>query len=106
MAKTELMLPSGFGHELVLVSSILYIKSDRKCCTIVTTGKTYTVIRSLRYFVNELPEDIFFRSHKSYLVSLTYVQAISKKTLFVAGRPLPFSPRARASFYRRVLKIG
>ena len=100
------MLPYGSNHELVPFASILYIKSNRKLSTVVTTAKAYTITRSLRSLIRELPEGMFFRSHKSYLVSLTYVTTISKSSVFVAGNPVPLSTRARTNLYGKVVKFG
>src|SRR5437773_657794 len=97
MTETDLMLPNGPGWELVPISNIQYIQSNRKLCTIVTVKAAYTISASLRSFLQRLPPSQFIRIHKSYIIALSHVHFIGKTHLQVAGRSLPITPRAKTA---------
>lgn len=50
-----------------------------------------------------LPQDIFFRIHKSYLVNTSYIDTISGGRLFIKGKELPVSKLRREELLTKVV---
>lgn len=71
---------------------LLYLRADGNYCYLQTrTGESHTVKWSLRQLLEHLPNDIFMRIHKSYLVNIRHVEALDLKNreLQVNGETLP-----------------
>ncbi len=75
-------------HKLVL-SSILYIESDRNYITVVTETQKLSYIDSLKNWTAKLPETQFIQVHKSYIINSKFVDKISGNTLFVKANKIP-----------------
>jgi DNA-binding LytR/AlgR family response regulator len=61
----------------ILYSDILYIESLKNYISIYTTDKEQTVtLLTMKEMEERLPSNIFFRSHKSFIVSLDKIKAI------------------------------
>ncbi|MCC7504035.1 MAG: response regulator transcription factor [Saprospiraceae bacterium] len=89
--KVEAMTPPKKGltvhdHRLgkvaLLYNDILFFKAQNAAVDIViwrnNRSKTLASYRTLKEFEEELPEEIFFRSHKSYLVNLAWVDRFER----------------------------
>ncbi len=75
-------------HKLVL-SSILYIESDRNYITVVTETQKLSYIDSLKNWTAKLPETQFIQVHKSYIINSKFVDKISGNTLFIKANKIP-----------------
>lgn len=70
---------------------ILYVEAFSHYVSIVTREKKYNVREKISTFEERL-ENVFFRTHRSYLVSLKHVTRISRKTVCVNDKiELPLS---------------
>ncbi|MDO5978450.1 LytR/AlgR family response regulator transcription factor [Flavivirga spongiicola] len=75
-------------HKLIL-SSILYIESDRNYITVVTETQKLSYIDSLKNWAVKLPETQFIQVHKSYIINSKFVDKISGNTIFVMANKIP-----------------
>lgn len=69
----KLMVNIGSSYQVLDVSEIIYIETDKRACRIHTKDRDYLQNESLNFYENRLRSDRFFRIHKSYLVNLDYV---------------------------------
>ncbi len=85
------------GRELVPFNKILYIKAEGSYSTFVLDGsKEITASRNLSYFERKLPEQVFFRTHRSYIVNLQAIKAIMRDgVLMVDESVVPISRKKR-----------
>lgn len=65
--------------------SILYAEADNIYCKIRTCKNTYTYKKTLSQFEKELSSDYFFRTHRSYLVNINYVESYSKNEIILTN---------------------
>ena len=76
----KILFPSNNGYNIVKISSILYCQAEINYSTAYTSdNKSYTISHTLKYLEETLPETIFFRTHKSYLVNLNHIKSFDKK---------------------------
>lgn len=106
MDQTEILLPNGRNWDLVPISTIQYIEANRKLCRVVTATREYCISRSLQSLETHLPKLQFLRIHKSYIVSISYVNSIGKSELNIAGRSLPVSRTVLPGLFKRFPKVG
>jgi two-component system LytT family response regulator len=50
-----------------------------------TSGKIYTIYTSLKLILEKLPPFLFFRSHKSFIINLKFVEIISGNEITMKG---------------------
>jgi DNA-binding LytR/AlgR family response regulator len=67
--------------EKICKCDILYIESDKKYCTIVTTNKKYVIRTALKNIHNQLNDDNFVRVHRSYLINQQHIQYVDTQNL-------------------------
>lgn len=71
-------------------SDILYVESFLHYIVIQTTDKAYKIKESLSAFEQKLSDD-FYRTHRSYLVSLKHITGISRTSVTVGRTELPLA---------------
>jgi DNA-binding LytR/AlgR family response regulator len=81
----------------VNINEILYIHSLSNYYKIVTSGKNVVAYGSLSSLENELPTSRFIRIHRSYLVAIDKIEAISSNSLILNGQALPIGRNYRSS---------
>ncbi len=74
----RLMLKHKEGLSFVDIPSILLIqREERSSVLYLADGSRYISSDSLGDFEQRLPQDTFFRSHKSYIINLNHIDSIS-----------------------------
>jgi two-component system LytT family response regulator len=77
-ASGRLMLKHREGLSFVDIPSILLIqREERSSVLYLADGSRYVSSDSLGDFEQRLPENLFFRSHKSYIINLNHIDSIS-----------------------------
>lgn len=67
------------GYEMVNIKDIIYCEADQNYTIVhISSGKTLTVSKTLKFVEDMLPTDIFFRCHKKHLVNLNYIKKYSR----------------------------
>ena len=61
---------------VVPVNDILYCKASERNTLVVTSDYTYTVSSKIIDFIAKLPSDLFFRSHRSYVININHIDEI------------------------------
>ena len=85
-------------------SDIIYIESEAKSLIIHKTNETLRVAGFLEDAEKTLPQDIFVRCHKSYIVNLKYVSGYSKMKLsLMDGAVIPVSRSRKDDFEAKYL---
>jgi two-component system LytT family response regulator len=75
----KIALPTVNGFELERVNNIVYCQAEENYTKILTNrDEAIMVAKTLKNIETLLPEKMFFRIHKSYLVNLNYIKSYSK----------------------------
>jgi len=73
----------------VLFSEMLYIESQREYIKIVTTKGEYLSKMSTNEIEDLLPEQLFKRIHRSFIVSVNQIDAYTAEMVEIKGIPIP-----------------
>lgn len=73
----------------ILFSEILFIESQREYIKVVTTKREYLSKLSTREIEMMLPEQLFKRVHRSYIVSVAKIDSYTADTVEVGGASIP-----------------
>lgn len=76
--------------------SIIYIKAESNYCNVISTKGSYTIRATLKEVTMKLPNSLFFRSHKSYLINLKKVSAINSVEVHLDSHRLPIGREQQA----------
>ena len=71
-----LLLKSGTDYHPVPYADILYIEGAGNYSIFITPTKKIMALMNLKAALGKLPEDKFFRIHKSYIVNLAQIDTI------------------------------
>lgn len=91
----------------VLLAEILYAEADRSYCKIHTEKQTYFLSVPLRNIESQLPSNKFFRVHRSFVVNLQKIDAISEyhEFLTILSHEVPISRRAKEEVIKRLKMV-
>ena len=79
------------GSEIVPFNDIKWIKSDNVYIEVHTREKKFVVREKLDSFCEQLPEHLFFRIHRSYVVNKSFIDRIEKASIFIEDERIPVS---------------
>ena len=91
-------------HHIVKLDEIIRLEADGNYTKIVTKEQLFLSSKKMGHYQQELPEDHFFRTHKSHMVNLSFVNKIFKgKAGFIGlsnGEKVPLSASNKEAFER------
>jgi DNA-binding LytR/AlgR family response regulator len=73
----------------IKVSDIMYMQALGDYVNIFTREKRYTAHITLKGIEEKLPADKFYRLHRSFLVSLDFVDGVEEGTAYLGTHPIP-----------------
>ncbi len=105
----KLALPTLDGYQLEKINNIVYCQAEETYCKIFTNrNEAILVARTLKNIEELLPEELFFRIHKSYLVNMNYIKSYSKtdgyKIILENGIELDVATRRNEEFLKALTK--
>jgi DNA-binding LytR/AlgR family response regulator len=91
----------------VLLKEILYVEADRNYCKVFTENEHYLLSVPLRNIEAQLPADQFIRVHRSFVVNLQKIDAISEyhEYLTVHSTQIPIARRAKKEVVKRLKMV-
>lgn len=91
----------------VAIKDILFFEADRNYCKMYTSELEYLLSVPLANIAPQLPADDFVRAHRSYLVNLYQIDAISEyqEYLTFGKQQVPISRRMKEEVVKRLRMI-
>lgn len=88
----------------IRVSEIYYLEAKKDYVIIHTNDNVYTVHATMKDMVRVLPDDIFIRTHRSYIVNIDKVFSIKYPDLIIEGKmkTIPIGGLYRKSFFEKI----
>ncbi|HNQ68717.1 MAG TPA: LytTR family DNA-binding domain-containing protein [Bacteroidales bacterium] len=86
-----IFIKTAYKHQKLCFSDILYIQGMRDYLRIFTTTGNLMVLQSFQELEANLPKDMFYRVHKSFLVSIPKIESIEKKRIYIKNEIIPIS---------------
>lgn len=98
ISETSFFLKSEQKLEKVKLSSIRYIEIQNRVCVIDVGHKQYKVRRSLQELEGRLPEGLFTRVHRSFLVNMAHMDSYdtSRNHIIMGASAVPVSKAYKA----------
>ncbi len=70
---------------------IHFIKADNVYLEVNTADKKFLVRSPLKDYLEKLPQNKFYRAHKSYIVNVDHIDAINSKDIMINNTLIPIS---------------
>lgn len=99
-----LFLKIGNSYYKLKFSEILYVQAEKKQILIATVNKVYLSSVSIGQIEKFLPNHLFHRIHRSFIVSLAHVDHFENDAAYVGATRLPIAEQYRSNF-RKALTI-
>jgi DNA-binding LytR/AlgR family response regulator len=90
----KLLLKSSFGYHKIYLRDIEYIEAQNKRVVFfLTSGQSLLITEPLYSFENKLlTQDGFFQCHRSYIVSMSYVNSFTSSDITMkSGNLIPIA---------------
>ncbi len=86
---------------------ILFIEANRNYCQLSTTKEVYQLSVPLKKIAKQLPNSLFIRVHRSYLVSLHKIKNVHRhgEHLTIQNHKIPISRRLKSSVLKSIRRL-
>jgi DNA-binding LytR/AlgR family response regulator len=81
------------------VDDILFVEGLKDYIKIFTRQKLILTLMSMTAIEGKLPADEFFRLHRSYIISLSKIDSVSRHRVIIGEKFIPISVPYREKFY-------
>lgn len=90
---------TNYKMEKVVFTDINYVESMREYVAIHTHEKRYVVHQTMTNMEKELPDSMFMRIHRSYIVNTIQVKGVNGNQVIIADQQLPIGASYRQAFF-------
>jgi DNA-binding LytR/AlgR family response regulator len=97
--KEFIFIKADYKLYKVRFDEILYIEGMKDYLRIVTPSRKYMTLTSFAKLEKFLPDDLFIRIHRSYIVSLGKIEHIEKQHVKIGETSLPISDSYKELFF-------
>lgn len=96
------------GTQLIKINydDVLYIEGQGDYLSIVTKNRKILTLQTFSKMEKILPENIFIRVHKSYIVSLPHIEKIERNRIIIGDKYIPISDSYKDNFYKKIESKG
>lgn len=94
----SIVIRCNLKNEKIFIKNILWIEAMGDYIRIITSSKKYVILSTMKQFMNRLPPNQFFRTHKSFIVNVKKVDRYTANEVEVAGKLLPLSRSRKGEF--------
>lgn len=85
-------------------ADIIYIEGLKDYVKIYTTGKMRMTKSTLKNLEAKLPESLFIRVHKSYIVSYSHINKVENNRIVISEKRIPIGDQYKERFYQFINK--
>jgi two-component system LytT family response regulator len=109
IAHKKIAIATESGFEFVKFNTIIYLEAQSNYTKFyLLNNLRITTSKTLKHFEEILPSDLFFRTHKSYLVNMNFIKRFSKVDdlliELITGQKLPVSVRKKEEFINAIIQ--
>jgi DNA-binding LytR/AlgR family response regulator len=90
--------------EKILYADVLFIEGMGDYWRIITTSKKIMSLLNYKRLEEILPQNLFIRVHKSFIVALDKIDSVERNRIKIADRLIPISETYKKSFFDRIEK--
>jgi DNA-binding LytR/AlgR family response regulator len=100
--KDALFIKEKHMFTKILLSDLLYIRSDDNYLELHTKKKKYTIRETMKNMIAQLPGNLFLRVHKSYIINLNAITGINYINVMIDDLEIPITADSRNELMSRI----
>jgi DNA-binding LytR/AlgR family response regulator len=103
-SKSYIFVRADYRLNKIRVNDIYYLEAKKDYVIIHTSDNVYTVHATMKDMVRVLPDDLFIRTHRSYIVNIDKVFSIKYPDLIIEGKmkTIQIGGLYRKSFFEKI----
>ncbi|MFD2551142.1 LytR/AlgR family response regulator transcription factor [Bizionia sediminis] len=86
----------------IQLQDLCYLESNGDYVNFVTETDSYPVHTTLKSIASKLPDDVFCKAHRSYVVNILKIEQIQDNTIRVGNAHIPLGKTNKADFLKRL----
>lgn len=86
----------------IKINDIYYLESIKNYVVFQLKNEQVVTYNTLKYFEENLPQNVFVKIHKSYIVSLHKVEKTDTNSVWVLNKELPLGNTYKNEFFKRI----
>ena len=99
-----IVIKDGDCTKRVNIDDIIYAEASDKYCYIRTTEEGFVYKKTLAELESQLPEDRFFRSHRTYLVGFRHVTSHTETTIMLDNQEKALLSKLKRTPFRKAFQ--
>ncbi len=96
-----LILKEGSAIIKIKTSEILYVEAMQNYVKVHLDGRTHTILMTMKELLQQLPNEEFSQTHRSFIVHLNKVTEVSGDLIRVGAIQIPLSKRSKTLFLEK-----
>jgi DNA-binding LytR/AlgR family response regulator len=101
-APHSILVKSGREMIRITTADILYIEGMKDYLSIVTEERKILTLMSFDVILDQLPEDIFCRVHKSYIVNFIKIENVKDRIIKIKDKEIPITNTYILNFKEKI----
>lgn len=106
VSKPFLFVKTEYRLEKIALSDILYIEGMRDYRRIHTMDKKIMTLQTFKYFEESIAPDLVCRVHKSFMVSISKIDAIERDRIKIGKELIPISETYKKNFFAIIQNVN
>jgi DNA-binding LytR/AlgR family response regulator len=104
--RDHIFIKSGTNFHKVKTKDIYYIRGTGNYVTFVMNQKEILSLITMTKALESLPQNIFYRIHKSYIINSLHVDLIENEEVRIRGERIPIGDSFRQGFFESIKKFS
>jgi DNA-binding LytR/AlgR family response regulator len=89
----------------IMFDDVLFIEAVRNYSRIITRNNEFLLSITLKIIEDKLPEAVFVRIHRTYLVNITKIDEVAENHVMIGQREIPMSGGLKENLLQRITKF-
>jgi DNA-binding LytR/AlgR family response regulator len=89
----------------IMFDDVLFIEAVRNYSRIITRNNEFLLSITLKVIEDKLPELVFVRIHRTYLVNITMIDEVGENHVIIGQREIPMSGGLKDNLLQRITKF-
>lgn len=86
----------------IKIKEITYIQAMGDYVNIFAGEKRHTVHITLKGIEEKLPNNLFYRLHRSYLIAINHIDNVEENTAYIGKHPIPIGEQYKKELLKRI----
>ncbi|WP_442794434.1 LytR/AlgR family response regulator transcription factor [Pelobium manganitolerans] len=97
-----IFVKTEYKIQKIYLDDILFIEGLKDYISIYTKTERIITLQSMKKIDEALPNHLFVRVHKSYIVALDKIESIERSRIFIGDKIIPIGDTHRDNFFKQI----